>query len=113
MKTIILLILLILILSLQILNLYFKNNIDNFISINNDPLYDGKMNFNYLLDPDYSKNILKKYYLNDDAKTNNRRNVYHPYQIKKSEYYGNPKFLYKNGTRIISDDIYNIYGIRV
>ena len=100
---------------LIIINCYLLNkntlNKDNFISINNDPINDGKMSFSFLQDPNYTNNILNKYYLNDDTKTNNNRNIFHPYQVKKTQYYGNPKFTYKDIGQ--SNNYYNTYGIRV
>jgi hypothetical protein len=100
---------------LLILNFYLLNkNIltkDSFISKNNDPINDGKMSFSFLHDPNYTNNILNKYYLNDDTKTNNSRNIFHPYQVKKIQYYGNPKFVSKDIRQ--SNNYYNTYGIRV
>jgi len=100
---------------LIILNFYLLNknilNKDNFISVNNDPINDGKMIFNFLQDPNYDNNIIQKYYLNDDTKINNTRIIFHPYQVKKIHYYGNPKFLSKDIRQ--SNNYYNIYGIRV
>ena len=100
-----------------ILLIYLNKNLknlqtkDNFISINNDPVNDGKMKFDFITDPNYTKNILNKYYLNDDTKTKNVRNVYHPYQFKKGSYYGNPKFNILNGSS--SNITYEKYGIRM
>ena len=88
-----------------------KNNIENFISINNDPINDGKMKFRFLTNPNYGSNILKKYYLNDDSKTNNIRNVFHPYQQKTRRYYGNPKFCINDFK--LTNAIYKKYGIRI
>ena len=42
---------------------------------------DGKMTFNYLNDPFYSQNILKKYYIDDDKKINGVKVNYHPYLV--------------------------------
>ncbi len=101
----------IIILNVYLLNKNTKQNKEKFITENNDPEKDGKMTFNFLRDPNYGSNILKKYYLNDDTKTNNVRNIFHPYQKKTRKYYGNPKF-YGNDC-IRTNDIYRDYGIRV
>lgn len=44
------------------------------------------MNFGYLTDPNYSRNILATYYLDDDKKINGQRVVNHPFMYK----YGPP-----------------------
>ena len=111
--------LLVLLLIIIILNIYLSNkkinkkvlNIDNFISINNDPAYDGKMQYKFLTNSDYTKNILNKYYVNDDTKINNKRVINHPYQNKTGLFFGNPRFALNN--TFISNNIYNRYGIRV
>ena len=90
-----------------------KTNIENFIILNKniDPINDGKMKFRFLTNPNYGPNILKKYYLNDDSKTNNIRNVFHPYQQKTRRYYGNPKFCQNDFKQ--TNAIYKRYGIRI
>jgi hypothetical protein len=70
---------------------YFKQNNQNnlkyetFLTKNNDPNNDGKMTFPFLNDPNYSKNVLNSYYLNDDTKVNGNRVIIHPRQMP---YYG-------------------------
>lgn len=108
--------LLILFLSIIILNVYLlnkntKQNKEKFISEYNDPEKDGKMTFNFLKDPNYGSNIINTYYLNDDTKTNNIRNVFHPYQQKTRKYFGNPKFCQNDFKK--TNAIYKQYGIRV
>ncbi len=81
---------------------------------------DGKMNFNYLVNPSYTNNILNTYYFNDD-----NPGVYHPNQIpnilKSKKYYGNTgKYAYSDVIiyydlilKPISDNLYNSQGIRI
>ena len=111
--------LLVLLLLIIILNIYLSNKkvnkkvkyIDNFISQNNVPAYDGKMKYEYLTDPNYTAKILKKYYVSDDTKINGVRVIHHPYQRKTGLFFGNPRFAVNNTFN--SDNIYNTYGIRL
>ena len=99
-----------------------KNQSETFRSVNyikavnyNDPKNDGKLKYKYLYDTNNTSNIVNKYVINDDKKINSNRVIYHPYQLKQSEYYGNPYFIQNipNGRgREVSNTIYNIYGIR-
>ena len=41
---------------------------------------DGQMTFEYLNDPNYKKNVLNTFYLNDDIKYNGVKVNYHPYK---------------------------------
>lgn len=81
----------------------FINNFDD----------DGKMNFEYLYNPNYMNSILKKYYIDNDIKINGKKLVNHPYQMRRTVngrdyYYG--KYI----TNIPhNNDIYNKYGVRV
>ena len=86
-----------------------------FINRNDPDFEDGKMNFNYLVDPNYTNNILRNYYIDDDIKINGYRVVIHPNQTvhntggkrRNRYYYGNiPDLNY-------SDLVYNSYGIRL
>ena len=43
---------------------------------------DGKMNFDFLNDPQYTNKILNEYYLNDDMKLNGVKLNYHPQQSR-------------------------------
>jgi len=98
---------------------------DKFLNVNqidNDNYIDGKMNFNYLVNPSYTNNILKTYYFNDD-----NPGVYHPNQmptiVKSKKYYGNTGkkaslfsdfiFVYDLILKPISDNLYNSQGIRI
>jgi hypothetical protein len=102
-----------------------------FIANNNkDPSFiDGKMNFKYLTDKNYTKNILNKYYLNDDLRYYTIRYINHPYQNSNPylSYIGGWNFEYKNyygsfANNIgkiwwvdpleISKNLYKNYGIR-
>lgn len=91
-------------------------NKDSFISQNNIPSNDGKMKFDYLTNPNYSRDIINKYYLNDDSKTNGIRNVYHKFQQKNNNFYGNPKYLSLIpwlSSSFYTDLMYKTYGIRI
>lgn len=98
---------------------------DKFLNVNqidNDNYIDGKMNFNYLVNPSYTNNILNTYYFNDD-----NPGVYHPNQmptiVKSTKYYGNTGkkaslysdfiFIYDLVFKPISDNLYNSQGIRI
>lgn len=86
---------------------------ENFLTMNNDPDNDGKMTFEYLNSPNYTNNVLSRYYINDDKKINGTRIIQHPYQNKyspdiKHYFFGN---LYWNP--LYSDYLYNTYSIRL
>ena len=123
----ILIFLVILIIILLIIIKYYNNNFhiqqksekntkkitENFIIKNNDPDNDGKMEFSYLVSPQYTDDILSRYYINDDTRVRNIRSVNHPTQTPTIvntylKYYGN---LYNNN--IESNRIYNETGIRL
>ena len=72
-----LLIIVIVVLTLTTVLIYNKYNTIK----NKDKFNDGKMTFNYLNDPFYSQNILKKYYIDDDKKINGVKVNYHPYLV--------------------------------
>ena len=95
-------------------DLYPTQQSDNFSNVNqidNDNYIDGKMNFNYLVNPSYTNNILQTYYFNDD-----NPGVYHPHQLPiivgSTKYYGNSA-MYGVSAKYSSDIIYNNYGIRI
>lgn len=95
-----------------------------------DPTKDGKMSFDYLINPNYDKEVLGKYYLNDDIIINGSRLNNHYYQGKHNTFWG---FLYNYPNKITinntiqtstpnvpnldtvakSDDIYNNYKVRL
>ena len=116
MKTIIIIFIIILFLIIPLLLLLVVKNKDRFKNENANN--DGKMTFNYLKDNNNTKNILNKYYMNDDTKINGTRIVYHPYQQKNFlNLYGNPnnQTSYKgafNGFDTIGEYMYNQYGVR-
>ena len=92
-----------------------KKIIEKFIIRNDDPDNDGKMKFSYLINPQYTPDILSKYYLNDDTRVNNIRSIEHPTQSPRRaslssdiKYYGN---IYYNN--IESNRIYKETGIRL
>lgn len=87
---------------------YKKINNDSFISINNDPVNDGKMKFDFLTNPYYDYYNLNKYYFNDDLMTNYKRNKLHPQQLKNGVYFG----LNANSS-LASNKIFNDYSVRI
>ena len=71
------------------------------------------MEFSYLVNPQYTDNILSRYYINDDTRRKNIRLVNHPTHTPAIvntylKYYGN---LYNNN--IESNRIYKETGIRL
>jgi hypothetical protein len=112
-----LLILISLIILVYIVCYYTSNKYDPFIANSNIPL--PSINFNYLSDPNYTKNALDRYYLDPDYSWawGRRRygNISHPYRYTNTPdghnyYYG--KYYYPWGIWN-SDYVYNITGIRV
>ncbi len=96
-----------------------NQNQDTFISQKDENAYnDGNMKFDYLIKKNYTNNVLKKYYLNDDTKINGIRIVYHPYMKKNHlNLYGNPNNQYSTRGRwgnydTYSEYILNNYGVR-
>ena len=96
---------------------YFKK--DTFISQRDANIEnDGNMKFDYLIKNNYTKNVLDKYYLNDDKKINGKRVVNHPYQKKNYlNLYGNPFNQLSTSGRwggydTYSEYIFNNYGVR-
>ena len=116
MKTIIIIFIIILFLIIPLLLLLVVKNKDRFKNENANN--DGKMTFNYLKDNNNTKNILNKYYMNDDTKINDTRIVYHPYQKKNYlNLYGNPNNQiyntgFYNGFDTYGEYMYNKYGVR-
>ena len=90
-------------------NKNINNNNNNFIDINSTTsTLPKKITFDFLTDPNYNKNILSKYYKNDNILTNNIRNVYHSQQLKKGPFFGiNPY------NSVTSDYLYKMYSIRI
>jgi hypothetical protein len=66
------------------------------------------MNFGYLTNPNYARNILDTYYLNDDKKINGNRVVNHPYMYSNNNHYG---YYWWNPGYSIS--IYKSKGVRL
>ena len=64
-----------------------------------DPTKDGKMSFDYLINPNYDKEVLGKYYLNDDIIIKGSRLNKHYYQGKHNTYWG---FLYNYPSRPVT-----------
>jgi hypothetical protein len=116
MKTNIIIFIIILFLIISLLLLLIVKNKDRFKNENANN--DGKMTFNYLKDNNNTKNILNKYYMNDDTKINGTRIVYHPYQQKNFlNLYGNPHNQWSTmgiwgGFDTFAEYMYNQYGVR-
>jgi len=97
------------------------NSKEKFLTINNDQNNDGKMNFDYLVNPNYKNNILSRYYIDDDKKINGSRIIQHPYQnsIWASNIWGNSKNTRNKyygdlfWTPLYSNYLYKTYGIRL
>lgn len=96
---------------------YFKK--DTFISQRDANVEnDGNMKFDYLIKNNYTKNVLDKYYLNDDTKIFGKRIVNHPFQKKNYlNLYGNPFNQLSTPKRwggydTYSEYIFNNYGVR-
>lgn len=94
-------------------------SINNFSNINADanskrdkidPLKDGKMSFDYLINPNYDKEVLGKYYLNDDIIINGSRLNEHYYQGKYNTYWG---FLYNYPYRPVIRNIWKAFRITI
>ena len=96
-----------------------NNNVSNetFLIRNNPDFVDGQMNFNYLVDPNYTQSILNRYYINDDTKINGQRVIFHPNQYKHIRWEFKPpgySFYYGNiPNKGNSDVIYQTHGVRL
>lgn len=66
------------------------------------------MNFEYLTNPNYARNILATYYLDDDKKINGNRVVNHPYMFSNNNMYGRYWW-----TPALSNQIYKSSGVRL
>ena len=64
--------------------------------------------YSYLKNPNYVRDILATYYLDDDKKINGQRTVYHPYMYSYDNNYGR-YWWYPP----ISNHIYKYHGIRM
>jgi len=77
---------------------YIKElKIEMFLSKYMDPSLDGKINYSYLRNPDYTKDILNKYYLNDDTRKFSIKYNYYPLKDKRRYYYSNHGWVYIYG----------------
>lgn len=84
-----------------------ENTKENFIA-NSNLTNQAPMNFNYLKNPNYTRDILATYYLDDDKKINGQRAVFHPYMYSYDNNYGRYWWLPP-----ISNHIYKSSGVRV
>jgi len=114
------LIILIIILFLIIYNEHNNNNEnDTFVNEKNANFEnDGNMTFDYLTNPNYKNNVLKKYYLDDDIKKSGNRINIHLYQKKNyRNLYGIPEYQYESQSMYgkfttFAEYIYRLYGVR-
>jgi len=139
MNNIILIIILIIIMIYNIYNIYnpikIKDTFLDPVNPQNVIANDGKMDFKYISDPNYTKNILNKYYINDDTKKNGvnvNQHIYkNPVSNCRSSQDLNP-YVYSADISLhcrrnvrnnyntawwhkydtIAQDIYNLYGVR-
>lgn len=85
-----------------------QNKTNEYFIANSNLTDQSPMNFSYLTNPNYAKDILATYYLDDDKKINGTRAVYHPYMYSYYKNYGyywwNPGF---------SNAVYKYYGVRL
>ena len=98
--------------------LYNKYN-DTFMNEKNANFEnDGNMTFDYLTNPNYKNNVLKKYYLDDDIKKSGNRINIHLYQKKNyRNLYGIPEYQYESQSMYgkfttFAEYIYRLYGVR-
>ncbi len=121
---------LLIIISVVIYVLINYKTIDNFNIRRQSNIYnynnDGNMSFDYLSDPQYSNDILYRYYIDDDAKIGGQPLNYHPYKEKiqhPDSYMGARPYIYGipwsqrrfgvwNRHLNYGTDIYNLYGVR-
>ncbi len=66
------------------------------------------MSFDYLTNPNYARNILATYYLDDDKKINGNRVVNHPYMFSNNNMYGRYWW-----APALSNQIYKSSGVRL
>ena len=85
---------------------------ERFLTENNSPDNDGKLIFSYLNDPQYTNNILSKYYIYDDTRMHNYRLIYHPNQYFRYASNNLVKY-YGNVNNVDSNKIYKEYNIRL
>jgi len=80
-----------------------QNKTNEYFIANSNLINQAPMNFNYLTNPNYARDILATYYLDDDKKINGNRIVNHlymyPYNRNYGYYWWNPGLsnaIYKN-----------------
>ncbi len=86
------------------------NNSREYFIANSNLTNQVPMNFNYLTNRNYARNILATYYLDDDKKINGQRVVSHPYMYS---YGNNNNYGYYWGNPSKSNTIYKINGVRL
>ena len=84
-----------------------KNTNENFIA-NSNLTNQAPRDYSYLKNPNYARDILATYYLDDDKKINGQRAVYHQYMYSYDNNYGR-YWWYPP----LSNAIYKYYGIRM
>ena len=65
-----------------------QNTVNEYFIANSNLTNQAPMDFSYLTNPNYARNILATYYLDDDKKINGKRVVDHPYMYSKNNHYG-------------------------
>lgn len=85
-----------------------QSNVNEYFIANSNLTNQTSMDFGYLTNPNYAKNILATYYLNDDKKINGNRVVYHPYMYSYNKSYG--YYWWNPG---LSNTIYKYSGVRL
>ena len=65
-----------------------QNTVNEYFIANSNLSNQAPMDFSYLTNPNYARNILATYYLDDDKKINGKRVVNHPYMYSKNNHYG-------------------------
>ena len=65
-----------------------QNTVNEYFIANSNLSNQAPMDFGYLTNPNYARNILATYYLDDDKKINGNRVVNHPYMYSKNNHYG-------------------------
>ena len=85
-----------------------QNTVNEYFIANSNLSNQAPMDFSYLTNPNYARDILATYYLDDDKKINGKRVVNHPYMYSNNNHYG---YYWRNPGDSIS--IYKSKGVRL
>jgi hypothetical protein len=85
-----------------------QNKTNEYFIANSNLINQAPMNFSYLTNPNYARNILDTYYLNDDTKINGTRVINHPYMYSRNKSYG-----YYSVDPVLSNNAYKEKGVRL